>query len=524
VDRERKLREQVEKLQNEVQLLQNKLDVIEGDAYREAMRKTDFGEVVSEYCLPTQLHTENLAEYCREMMEKYPALHTTMDPLFSKHWRTKEKSSSTDSHWLAQASLYKAFIIDMILKSKNQKAVMRTNLMLGVYFYQLRLPESAWKILQRLRILPTIDTVEVYLIDIPEIPIDNNKLKMVTFDNCDIHHHTNKPRSEHQSQMLHLVTRAVFQLPQIPVTQATLFKPYTVVEAKKFARWIVVDYDKLCELSAKASEVINKAHKYGALKFALKSNSSAIPLTKVKIMEVDINRQTISYDDVKAIVLKLYEECGKPDILLANGDFQTYDRMYHLKILFPGEFDWLVPIPGEWHWNWHILQGIYKIWSEDILRPLSQVIGFKTLDPKCKNFHHGEDFLELATLAIHDILCELRVLHPDTSDIDIMHHYKEYTPLYELLYFYNWHAAPYWHTRAALKSGFSTVTNQMWRYWLHLFIAAGKTKYSVLSLRVLWSMRYLHDDVVKTINKNRLFSFSGKKDTGIPLDGFNELV
>jgi hypothetical protein len=324
--------------------------------------------------------------------------------------------------------------------------------------------------------------------------------------------------------MLHLVTRAVFQLPAIPVTQATLFKPYTVVEARQFARYIVVDYDKYCEWSEKATQVINKAYKYGALKFALKSESSDIPLKKVRIMEVDIDRQTLSYDDVRAIVLKLYEECGRPEILLANGDFQTYDRMYHLKLKYPGEFDWLVPIPGEWHWNWHILKGIYKIWSEDILRALSQVIGFKSLDPKCKNFHHGEDFLEIATLAIHDVLRELRILHPDKTDIKIMHHYKEYHPIYQLLYFYNWHAAPYWHTRAALKSGFSSVTNQMWRYWLHLFIAARKTNYSVLTLRVLWNMKYLHEEIVKTINKNRLFSFTGEKDTGIPLDGFNELV
>lgn len=158
------------------------------------------------------------------------------------------------------------------------------------------------------------------------------------------------------------------------------------------------------------------------------------------------------------------------------------------------------------------------------LHSISQVLSFKSLEVKKVKFHYGEKFLEVLTHGIQKFLCELQLLHPNKTATQIMHWYKDISPIYELLYLYNWHLCPYWHTRAALKSGNSKVINSMWRYWLPLFISCKKTNYAIMSMRFLWMLRFLDDSIVQIINQYRIYSFTGQPNTGIPLDGVNELV
>jgi hypothetical protein len=244
-------------------------------------------------------------------------------------------------------------------------------------------------------------------------------------------------------------------------------------------------------------------------------------------MPAILHRETKSYDDIAAIVSETWEEVGKPDgleVSLFNGDWQTFTRMFDLILKNPGEFEYCIPFPGEWHWNWHILQAIFKIWGDYILKPLSLVLEYKSLDLKCKNFHYGEDFMEVITIALVDLMRELRELHPDMTFIGIMHHYKANSHVYELVYLYVWHICPYWHTRAALKSANSAVIDKYWRYWLHAFIACRKSNYAIMTMRFLWMLRFLNDDLLKIIADYRVYSFTGTKDTGILMDSLNELV
>ena len=50
-----------------------------------------------------------------------------------------------------------------------------------------------------------------------------------------------------------------------------------------------------------------------------------------------------------------------------GGDWQTFTRMFDLKLKEPEVYKYLIPFPGEWHWNWHILKGIFVVWGEYIL-------------------------------------------------------------------------------------------------------------------------------------------------------------
>ena len=58
-----------------------------------------------------------------------------------------------------------------------------------------------------------------------------------------------------------------------------------------------------------------------------------------------------------------------------------------------------IPVPGEWHWTWHILQGIFKLYGTYILTPFAKKLGFKSFDVFCQDFHYGEEVLQMVTLA-----------------------------------------------------------------------------------------------------------------------------
>ena len=63
----------------------------------------------------------------------------------------------------------------------------------------------------------------------------------------------------------------------------------------------------------------------------------------------------------------------------------------------------------------------------------------------------------------------------------------------------------------------------LWRYWIHLFIATKKIHYSLLSVRFLWILESLHPSVAAVFEQYNVFSFSGDDGTGIAADGMVEL-
>jgi len=110
------------------------------------------------------------------------------------------------------------------------------------------------------------------------------------------------------------------------------------------------------------------------------------------------------------------------------------------------------------------------------------------------------------------------------SPTDFLHSIRNNKPAYELTYALIYYFIPYWVTRSVIKYNITSEFDNLWRYWIHLFIAAGKKHYSVLSIRYLWIRRALNPQLREIFDSNRVFSFSGEPGTGIPIDGFNELV
>src|ERR1700761_6329806 len=112
----------------------------------------------------------------------------------------------------------------------------------------------------------------------------------------------------------------------------------------------------------------------------------------------------------------------------------------------------MIPVPGEWHWTWHIIKGIFVLYYDSILLPCAKAMGYSTLDREAKNFHYAEDLLQIVTIGILGwIESCLPKLPAGFNVIDWMHNLKQNKPLYEMVYACYYYFVPYWVTRAAIK-------------------------------------------------------------------------
>jgi hypothetical protein len=525
----RSLTEVCEKFKKDSGYWQKRAQLAEGQIKDNFEQSLQLDNVTSDICTPDKLQISKMRTYYNELLRKHPNLRNILQPLFSGHFLSKEKSHAKDSRWYACAGLYRAFVADVVLRSKNSKAVGRTNMLLGLMIYQSKCPDTVCRLLQRVKIIPTRDTIEKYLTSLPKADLSLVETVISHFDNCDIYRHVAKRYTMNSSDFIHMCTRITFSIPRpIGVPQSQIWKTYNVQLGVKFARNLLLDYGLQCTIAEKASTIITKAIDIGGLKFALRDTCEEKPKSKLTVLPVEMDRQTISHADVSAIVRNLAKDISGPtlrEICIMGGDWQTFSRMFELMLKEPNDWKFLVPIPGEWHWNWHILKAIFKIWATYLLNPIAiEILCFKNFDIKGKNFHHAEHLLELITVGLEAVIAKLREKHPGMTDMNIQTHYGSFSHLYELLYFWNWYICPYWHTRSALKAGDSKTINLMWRYWLPLFITARKHNYAIMSIRFLWMLQFLHPNIVSVINDFRTFSFTGAKMTQIALDGLNELV
>jgi hypothetical protein len=518
----KQLRKQVIILQDRSAALQHHVATFQQSHTPEFAQSFD---VQSDSPTPQQLLVENLGNYYAEMLVKYPVLNELLRFFFSQHQQRKDNAADTSDKWRNAYTLYKCFIIDTFLKSKNKQAVLRTHYLLGTYFHLAKVSNSVWQVLMRLRIVPSRTVIANWVKSQPLHKIDPEKILLYSFDNCDIHQHVTHVRTEHRSTMLHLVTQFVLEIPcTSAISAADLWKTYSV---SNFANWVQASDIKCRTLANAAAIAMTKSTTLPGLKFAMVEDSQTISRSHFTVLPPALNRQTSSYTDIRYVLANFYKEhlvMSEQAFAFVQGDEQVFTLCWLLKVRNPTEFLWMVPVAAEWHWTWHILKAIYRLWGTFILFPLSQILNYSNLDLKCDNFHYGEDFLELVTLAITSWYMNLARKHPTMTPTDILHHYKMNSQVYELLYAFIYYFAPYWLTRSAVKCGDAALLTKLWRYWLHIFIATGKYRYARMTIRFLWILHTIDEDVLQIYNSNRVFSFSGGKGTGIAIDAVNEMV
>ena len=260
----------VVKLQKEVTHWKNVAKRAEAAEIDAKTPLANFSQIDDEYCVISQLAPENCRNYYEELQQKYPQLERVLQPWFSDHFRKKEKQLGVNSQWMHAQGFYKVLVADMYLKSKNSKAVLRTNLILGVALYNSKIPESAWKLLTRLRLVPTVAVVENYLHLRLKYQLSANAFPFILYDNLLFLKYVTQTSANHKSEMMHMVTRFFTKVLHNPhITVANKFKDISSADLDGFARFLVPNYSWYCKIADTAAEVVDNAHDRGAFCFAL---------------------------------------------------------------------------------------------------------------------------------------------------------------------------------------------------------------------------------------------------------------
>ena len=84
-----------------------------------------------------------------------------------------------------------------------------------------------------------------------------------------------------------------------------------------------------------------------------------------------MNCSTAAYEDGDKILERIYEKLivGKGmKAVLCVGDQQTFSRMWHLKVHAPDKYAWVIPISGDFHYQFHVASGINRVAYSPILK------------------------------------------------------------------------------------------------------------------------------------------------------------
>lgn len=97
------------------------------------------------------------------MCDKFPILLMILNLFVSPTHQRKAKSKHKHWKWKAWSDLYQSWIIDVFLRGRAPKMVLKTTLLFSAYLLLGNINDTCWKFLQRFRLVCTKETVESWI-------------------------------------------------------------------------------------------------------------------------------------------------------------------------------------------------------------------------------------------------------------------------------------------------------------------------------------------------------------------------
>lgn len=448
--------------------------------------------------------------------------------LLSAYHRKKSDKVATDANWKNTSVLYQSFLLKTLVRSKHKLAILPTHLLLGVLFYLHNIKAPIWNLLRKLRIIPAHHTVQQYLHEQPLPKHAPASSLVVCFDNNDFWQHVTHKRQHHASILLQTINYYSMEA-----------GPIHLIEANNI--WLACDEDELinfanhvagttewCEnLAQTTTQLAMRYTHLHSLKDIAIEQDTPHPSSNIIIHAPFLDRSTSFYADIEASLGHFHQQFlhNTPlTYLFVAGDEQTFTLMWKLRIAAPEQYQWLVPIAGDFHWYWHVLKGIFRVWGRWMFVPIARLLEWRKFDLAAKNFQFAEDFFNLISIACLRLLAKL-MENIGTNDLWVIADATvDNANLHGFVYFTLYYVAPYWSCRSDVKCQNHAQLTDLWKYFIHLFIATNKSRYARLSIRYLWMLQYLHPDLVATFQNSRFVNLKGMAGCSSALDMFVEKV
>jgi hypothetical protein len=96
----------------------------------------------------------------------------------------------------------------------------------------------------------------------------------------------------------------------------------------------------------------------------------AVVASLVFYMPPIFNVGTASYKDVEKVLAAIQLALGGFVLIAVCGDGLSYDRVYRLKAANPFKYQWVLLLPGEFHFTVHVLMAVHRLWYKKLVAHL----------------------------------------------------------------------------------------------------------------------------------------------------------
>ena len=341
--------------------------------------------------------------------------------------------------------------------------------------------------------------------------LDVKKFWRLTFDNLDFHmKYAKKVIGDSVgtlNRMLHLITSQVSFRTQLPLYGRRTNTTMNITELKEehfkvtfrdtdFKMFNKSTFD--CTLmNIKQGNAINSSYKplIEKLRMSMPHNTPT-PSDKVVFTLVDEAYSGSAEDVGKLVELKTELHIGEegfPAYIIIGGDQQMYAHVKNLKSKHVGYYDWLYPVPGDWHIMKNTSEIIKKIILDGGFRQISGQCGHKGEVSQWQDIHNVilATYESLLRCAVEDYCKTIDIENTNVAQEDefwkwVYKHRNESKDelckfwLQMLLYM---HA--YIGFYFAVRSGNWGLRNSCLKVITEMYFAYGRDKYEVLSVTAL---------------------------------------
>ncbi len=259
--------------------------------------------------------------------------------------------------------------------------------------------------------------------------------------------------------------------------------------------------------------------------FHYPTGAPAVSKTLYTIEKPVLHVDTNAYKDVETFLNRIYCRMEKQHrVSIIFGDEQLVSLIWSCITSDPDEYMWVLPFPGEFHLSLHICHGIYRLFSNLLIKVANSNSRQNiTIDFKSCYWNKQEDFLLLVIEGTLKWLLQLRNLPMNATVGELMNAANSNPSLHYLLYFLFQFGLFYWNLRQEVRRGNVGAVNFAWKYCWPLFHVTNKFQYEKLCLIATYIQEFSHD-AIKEVLDNRLCSMKGISGHCIGTDMLTEKV
>ena len=427
-----------------------------------------------------------------------------------------------------------SMVMSLILRLKSEHHTPPMIVALSLIAYKLGVPRKFWRILTSCKILMSYTWTESFVQQLAGQPFpkkfdEATRVALACFDNCGYYQKLQYFRQACKNLFLDTVNWYYVPLPRrldVQCQVAFTGRP----NISRFFTPYVEDH----------SALLNFCSKYAAFRLSQGENLMEYPprgnctptFFIIKFPICDLS--TASYEDILLMLYLIKEDmyASNPQLkfIFIVGDEQTYDRMIKIKMRERHEFNWLIPLPGEFHLCGHHLHCAFRLWWPSILQSCQAFLGNDKVeqDWTMTKFNQHEDFFMVVVCGISDWF--EHVFGDGCWDRPTaLYAMLEGNFTSELLYQFMYEdGLPYMTLRNLLRMapslGRRGIIDQFYFYLCQRFRTVNKFLYSMLCVHAQYMKHALHPDLWNVFCHCYAGNLSGNDGRWMALDALMEKI